>query len=349
MVYDASGNRVLKTERKMVNGFLAHKSVADVDDELAYELEGINLDFELKSGYIPNGEGRFDIDEDFDVDKRYFFIKDHLGTTRLVVDEDGEIEDAEMYTAYGVKEPLVSTSGLNIKKKFTGKEFDDDGMGALGEKGMGLYYFGKRYYDPEIIRWIRTDPAEEFWDLYNYVGGNPLSKIDPNGAASRDQRTMEILYSQARKNGTVKAFHEAQQKAGVAVGIGFGVVGGVAGSSLGIGRLSAALYTYRYQAGSIFLFFLHILNQSKGAFDLKGDPDSKPSDEPSFGKEPEVTVENPEETNETPEVQEVIPPPPPPPPPENEDDNDNNDDPNGTVTPIHDEATVTPKPPDKDE
>ena len=47
--------------------------------------------------------------------------------------------------------------------------------------GMGLNYFGARYYDAEIGRWISTDPAAEFSDLYNYTGGNPIVAVDPDG------------------------------------------------------------------------------------------------------------------------------------------------------------------------
>jgi RHS repeat-associated protein len=43
------------------------------------------------------------------------------------------------------------------------------------------YRIGARYYDPDIGRWISPDPKREFHDLYNYVGGNPVNAIDPNG------------------------------------------------------------------------------------------------------------------------------------------------------------------------
>ncbi|MDG5817153.1 RHS repeat-associated core domain-containing protein, partial [Chitinispirillales bacterium ANBcel5] len=36
-------------------------------------------------------------------------------------------------------------------------------------------------YCADVGRWVSTDPAREFWDLYNYNGGNPISWVDPNG------------------------------------------------------------------------------------------------------------------------------------------------------------------------
>ncbi|MCK4234382.1 RHS repeat-associated core domain-containing protein [candidate division WOR-3 bacterium] len=65
--------------------------------------------------------------------------------------------------------------------KFTGKE----------EDGSGLYYFGARYYDKSIGRWISPDPASMPSNLnlndpqtlnpYVYCTNNPLKYIDPNG------------------------------------------------------------------------------------------------------------------------------------------------------------------------
>lgn len=61
--------------------------------------------------------------------------------------------------------------------KFTGKELDS-------ETGLGLYYFGARYYDPAIGRWLSVDPMADkypFLSPYNYVANNPLNIIDPDG------------------------------------------------------------------------------------------------------------------------------------------------------------------------
>lgn len=46
---------------------------------------------------------------------------------------------------------------------------------------MKLFYFGARYYDPEVGIWTSTDPAEQFFNSYSYVGGNPITFFDPNG------------------------------------------------------------------------------------------------------------------------------------------------------------------------
>ena len=47
--------------------------------------------------------------------------------------------------------------------------------------GTRLYYFGARYYDPELGIWLSVDPAEEYWNSYLYCGADPNNYIDPFG------------------------------------------------------------------------------------------------------------------------------------------------------------------------
>jgi len=52
---------------------------------------------------------------------------------------------------------------------FTGKEKDSD-----------LYYFGARYYDPNLGKFTSVDPvASEL--PYSYVSNNPMNRVDPTG------------------------------------------------------------------------------------------------------------------------------------------------------------------------
>jgi len=66
-------------------------------------------------------------------------------------------------------------SGEGNKELFTGKELDE---------GTGLSYFGARYYDAGIGRWLAVDPlAEKYPSLspYVYCANNPLIYLDGNG------------------------------------------------------------------------------------------------------------------------------------------------------------------------
>ncbi len=59
--------------------------------------------------------------------------------------------------------------------KFNGKELDPQ---------TGYYYYGARYYDPVISRWLNVDPlAEKYpgFSAYNFTLNNPVVYTDPDG------------------------------------------------------------------------------------------------------------------------------------------------------------------------
>ncbi|EEF59405.1 RHS repeat-associated core domain-containing protein [Pedosphaera parvula] len=47
----------------------------------------------------------------------------------------------------------------------------------------GTYYYGYRYYEPNLQRWLNRDPIKEAGgiNLYGYVGNSPINKIDRFG------------------------------------------------------------------------------------------------------------------------------------------------------------------------
>ncbi len=53
----------------------------------------------------------------------------------------------------------------------------------------GVHYYGYRYYNPDLGRWVNRDPIKERGGLnvYGFVGNNPLNKQDPTGLSSQPQ------------------------------------------------------------------------------------------------------------------------------------------------------------------
>ncbi|MDD2279978.1 MAG: RHS repeat-associated core domain-containing protein, partial [Bacteroidales bacterium] len=109
-----------------------------------------------------------------------YFLKDHLGNTRITFNENKQIIQEDSYYPYGMNMVGLSHSSsedLPNKYLYNGKELQDD-------FGLGWYDYGARFYDAQLGRWHVVDPlAEDYFALspYNYVANNPLKFIDPNG------------------------------------------------------------------------------------------------------------------------------------------------------------------------
>jgi RHS repeat-associated protein len=106
----------------------------------------------------------------------YYFHKDHLGSTRAITSATGATVWTGTYEPFG---RLRSESGPRVSAYlFTDHEFDSE---------TGLYYFGARYYDPASGLFTSPDSivARPFdpqsLNRYAYVGGKPLSRVDPDG------------------------------------------------------------------------------------------------------------------------------------------------------------------------
>jgi RHS repeat-associated protein len=66
----------------------------------------------------------------------------------------------------------------------------------------GFDYRGARYYDSDVARFLSLDPlAADFvsWSDYNYVMGNPLAFIDPDGKRPIKPRTSRIWFPRRRR------------------------------------------------------------------------------------------------------------------------------------------------------
>jgi RHS repeat-associated protein len=70
--------------------------------------------------------------------------------------------------------------------KFNGKLKQRGNPDYSGEpnQATGLYYYGARYYDPQISMWYGVDPkAGKYpnWTPYAYCYGNPIYFVDIDG------------------------------------------------------------------------------------------------------------------------------------------------------------------------
>jgi RHS repeat-associated protein len=110
---------------------------------------------------------------------------DHLGSLRLVTDENAKVIARHDYIPFGEETPggIAGRSGQfdapdNVSQRFTGQERDTE---------TSLDYFGARYYasgmgrftSPDLLGGHLYDP--QTLNKYVYVRNNPLSFTDPSG------------------------------------------------------------------------------------------------------------------------------------------------------------------------
>ncbi len=100
-----------------------------------------------------------------------YHFGDHLGSSHIVVADDGALVNREEYRPYG--ETSFGSFGKK-RYRFVGKERDEE---------SGLYHFGARYYAPWLGRWTAADPmgTVDGTNLYAYVRGSPVNLVDPSG------------------------------------------------------------------------------------------------------------------------------------------------------------------------
>ena len=102
----------------------------------------------------------------------YYYLKDHQGNNRAVVNSSGTVQETNHYYPFG---GLFATNGSVQDYKYNGKELDDK---------TKWYDYGARHYDAALGRWHVVDPmGDKHYNLspYNYCLNNPLKFIDPNG------------------------------------------------------------------------------------------------------------------------------------------------------------------------
>lgn len=118
-----------------------------------------------------------------------YFHLDHLGSTRVVTDELGQVVAEYDYFPFG---RFVFKSGSEADLEthlYTGherdinREFDDDD---------DLDYMLARYYAPNFGRFLSVDPilgraeAPQSWNRYTYAANNPVRLKDATGLAPTD-------------------------------------------------------------------------------------------------------------------------------------------------------------------
>jgi RHS repeat-associated protein len=98
-------------------------------------------------------------------------------------DAYGELAAFYEYDACGNTMTEAEKSEVDNPYRYSTKEWDEK---------SGIYYFGARYYSPEIGRWTQRDPAGtvDGLNLYTHVWNSPVNTLDPWGRRARSREAL---------------------------------------------------------------------------------------------------------------------------------------------------------------
>ena len=154
----AAGGTKLKTVHKTGST----TTTTDYCGNVVYE-NGVQKLLLTDEGYVTLSDSKY-----------HYYLKDHQGNNRVVINQSGTVEETNHYYPFG---GVFASAGSIQPYKYNGKEFDN-------KKGLNWYDYGARHYDAALGRFTTNDRfAEKYYSMspYQYGANNPVNNIDVNG------------------------------------------------------------------------------------------------------------------------------------------------------------------------
>ena len=103
-----------------------------------------------------------------------YYHSDAGGNITAMTDSSGNVVAKYLYDPFG---NLLAKSGAMAdvnRYRFSSKEV---------HLNSGSYYYGFRFYEPNLQRWLNEDPIREAggMNLFGFVGNGPMNEVDPLG------------------------------------------------------------------------------------------------------------------------------------------------------------------------
>ncbi|HCN66015.1 MAG TPA: hypothetical protein DIT33_21815 [Pseudomonas sp.] len=178
-VYDGGGQRVRKVRRAKTRG---GEHISEVRYLPGLEIRSRTSGEQLHVVLAQAGRNSVRLlNRENGQHQHRYSVNDHLGSSTLELDQNGELLSQESYYPYGGTAWWAAKSALEARYKvirYSGKERD----------ATGLYYYGFRYYAPWLQRWINPDPAGDVDGLnhYRFVANSPIRLTDNDGRNFED-------------------------------------------------------------------------------------------------------------------------------------------------------------------
>jgi RHS repeat-associated protein len=200
--YDGLSNRVSSTHNGVVTQYLNDPSgLGDVEAEFTGSgqlLSHFTFGLGLTSAVPASGSPSY---YDFDA----------AGNTSQMTDASGNVVNSYAYLPFGEK--IASSGSAPNPYTYVGR------YGVMDE-GSGLYFMRYRWYSPMLGRFVQPDPtsfAGGDFNLYRYVGNNPVNSADPTGSKQLlDMLGLRIDFSSNASSQQAQANQQAVYDSGVA-------------------------------------------------------------------------------------------------------------------------------------
>ena len=150
------------TKLKTVHKTGSTTTTTDYCGNVVYE-NGVQKLLLTDEGYVTLSDGKY-----------HYYLKDHQGNNRVVINQSGTVEEANHYYPFG---GVFASTGNTQPYKYNGKELD-------AKKGLNWYDYGARHYDAALGRFTTNDRfAEKNYSMspYQYGANSPVGNIDVNG------------------------------------------------------------------------------------------------------------------------------------------------------------------------
>jgi RHS repeat-associated protein len=100
-----------------------------------------------------------------------YYHADGNGNVTMLINASQLMVAKYLYDPYGNTLSMSGSMAALNNYRFSSKEWNNN---------AGYYYYGRRFYDPNLQRWVNRDPLGEAGgiNLYGPVANNPVNAID---------------------------------------------------------------------------------------------------------------------------------------------------------------------------
>jgi RHS repeat-associated protein len=136
-----------------------------------------------------------------------FYHSDGSGNVTALISTNGLVVARYAYDPFGGLTKMSGPLAAANRYRFSSKEF---------QLNSGLYYYGYRFYEPNLQRWLNEDPLGEEGGInfYRYVRNSPIMFIDPYGedAVTIGPVTVTIPFTTEDWEEASQTAHEKQHR-----------------------------------------------------------------------------------------------------------------------------------------